>query len=275
MCKRFPMKTHPIVQSALAALAALVLACTPNLSAQTPVAAAPEQKAEAKGAKPAPTPTVDPHAAELDSMNISLAYEAFSLPIAKAGELQRKGMTDDELYKEVVAAGKLERLLILRTKSGQRAQLENATNYIYPTEFSPPQLAGSFMADKTPPPPVPPIPATPTAFGNKEAGDTLEAEPTISKDLKSVDFQFQVSHVRFARREKWGQGLAELEQPLLETQKLTTNVSAAVGSPRLVGTLNPVFGNGLANRTDQHVWLCFITVTIAKDHAAPQKKSGR
>lgn len=207
-------------------------------------------------------------------MNISLAYEAFSLPIAKAGELQRKGLTDEELYKEFVSAGKLERLLVLRTKSGQRAILENVTEYRYPAEFSGPQLPGGVSSDKVPPPLTPP-PFGPTAFEKKDAGDTMECEPTLSLDAKSVDFQIAVTHVALARREKWGKGITELEQPQFESQKLSTNFTASIGSPRLIGTLNPPFGNGIAARAEQNVWFCFITPTIAQNNVAAPTKNTR
>lgn len=260
------MKTHTIVKFTVGALA---LALVSSLHAQTAAASASEPKAQVKAAQPAPTPTADPHPADLDAIILSLAYEAFSLPIAKAGELQRRGMTDEELYKEVLASGKLERLLVLRTKSNQIAQLQNVALYSYPTEFSPPQIPCGMAENKIQ------LPVVATAFGEKDVGDLLEAEPTLSPDAKSVDFHLNVSHVALARREKWGQGLAELEQPLFETQKLVTNITASVGSPRLVGTLNPVFGNGLAARAEQNVWFCFITATVSQNKVAAPGKALR
>lgn len=243
------MKTHTFLKSVVAALA---LTSIPNLSAQTGCVVV-NREVKFTG---------------LDAMNVSICYEAFSLPIAKAGELQRKGMTDEELYKEVVNTGKLERVLVLRTKSGQRSVLENTTYYIYPTEFMMPEIPTPRKRSIS-------LPIAATAYEKKEVGDTFEAEPTLSSDAKSVDMQFSVSHVALARREKWGQGVAEVEQPQLETQKVTTNITASVGSPRLVGTLNPVFGNGLTARTEQNVWFCFITAAVAQNNTVPQKKSAR
>lgn len=94
----------------------------------------------------------------------------------------------------------------------------------------------------------------------------------MAVDAKTVDFQIMVSHVALARREKWGKDITELEQPQFETQKLSTNFTASIGSPRLVGTLNPPFGNGVAARAEQNVWFCFVTPTIAQNNApAPAK----
>ena len=162
-------------------------------------------------------------------------------------------------------------MLVLRTKSGQRAVVENVTSYIFPTEFTQPQIPCGNPGNVNVPTP---LPVAPTAFDKKEVGDTLEGEPTLSQNAKFVDFQIAVSHVALARREKWGQGITELEQPQFESQKLNTNFTASVGSPLLIGTLNPVFGNGLAARAEQNVWFCFITTTLAKNNATSLKKSG-
>lgn len=262
------MKTHTTLKLAVAAL---VLAFVSNLHAQT-AAGASESKTEAKAAKPAPAPAVDPNAADLGMMNVSITYEAFSLTIAKAGELQRKGLSDEELYKELVSAGKLERLLVLRTKPGQRAVVENVTEYKFPTEFTQPQIPCGNPGNVNVPTP---LPVAPTAFEKRDLGDTIEAEPTLSEDAKSVDFQIAISHVALARREKWGKDITELEQPQLETQKLNTNFTASVGSPRFVGTLNPPFGNGAAARAEQNIWFCFITASVTQNNASPHKKSAR
>lgn len=256
------MKPHILIQPIIAALA---LSFIPTTPAQTTTTV---PNATGKGAKPAPASAAEPQNANLEAMNVSLAYEAFSMPIAKAGELQRRGLTDAELYKELVSAGKLERLLVLRTKSGQRAVLESVTACRHPVEFTQPQIpCGSVGVEQKVS-----LPIAPTAFEKFDAGDTFEVEPALSEDAKVVQMQFIVSHTAQAGREKWGLGLAELEQPQFETQKLSTNVTISTGSPRLIGTLNPPFGNGVAKRAEQDVWFCFITLTIAPNNvAAPNK----
>lgn len=177
------MKTHIPLKLIVAALA---LALIGNVSAQNSAPASPAHKAESK----------EP---DLGFMNVSICYEAFSMPIAKAGELQRKGMTDEDLYKELVSTGKLERMLVLRTKSGQRAVVENVSEYKYPTEFTQPQIpCGNPKNIQVPTP----LPVAPTAFEKRDLGDTIEAEPTLSEDAKAVDFQIAISHVSLAKRDK-------------------------------------------------------------------------
>lgn len=207
-------------------------------------------------------------------MNVSICYEAFSVPIAKAGELQRKGMADEELYKEMVSAGKLERMLVLRTKPGERAVLESVTQYKHVTEYTVPREPGGAVGPQ-PNVELPPLPLAPTAFEKTDVGDTFEIEAVLSPDAKTADIQFIVSHLALAKREKWGQGPAEVELPQFESQKLQSSIIASVGTPRFIGTLNPPFGNGAAARADQNVWFCFITASVVQDNAHPQKKSAR
>ncbi len=250
------MKTHTTLKLTVAALA---LALVRNLSAQPPTTASAAQ-------------TTESESADLGSMNVSICYEAFSLPIAKAGDLQRKGLTDEELYKEFVHIGKLERLLVLRAKTGGRATSETENEYTYPVEFTQPlEPGGVIPPEKT----KPSAPVAATAFNQKHLGDTLEFEAKLSLETRTVACVLHVSHSALVKREKWGQGVSEVEQPNFELQELTTSFSASVGSPRLIGTVNPPFANGVTPRTEQNVWFCFVTATVVKNNAAPQKRSAR
>ena len=270
------MNTHTVIKITVAALA---LALIPNIPAQTSASGASEPKVESKATTPAPAPAADTEAADSGSMNVSICYEAFSLPIAKAGELQRKGMTDQELYKEVVNIGKLERMLVLRTKSGQRSVLANTSDFRYPTTFNlsevpiPQQV--EIKAEDAKKVAATSMSLVPMCFEHMDVGDSVEVEPTLSPGFKTVNSQISVSHIAFAKKEKWGEKTVEFEQPQFETQKLNTSFVATVGSPCLIGTLNPPFGNGLAGRTEQNVWFCFITATVTQNNASPQQKSAR
>jgi len=285
------MKTHLLIQSTVAAL---VLAFISNAPAQTaPPAPAPAKDpfAAGKAAAPAPAPAQAPAAQDesAESKNISLAYEAFSLPIAKAGEIQRKGMSDPELYKELVANGKLERFLVLRLKPGQHAVIENVTEYRFATEFNPaqsgdvvehPKAADDGTKKEDPAAAAkkakehrPGTPVTPTAFETRNVGDSMEVEPTLSPDAKIVDLTVSITHTALVGRDKWGQGISEVEQPQFETQKANTNTSLTIGSPFLIGTLSPVFGNGVTQRGEQNVWFCFITPTLTRGSGDSAKKS--
>ncbi len=220
----------------------------------------------------APQPHIEEPAQ--DPVGITIIYEAFSLPIAQASELQRKGMNASDLYKELIASSKLEKLLTLKTSPGQRARLDNGSEYIYTTEFGPPP--GMPTAIGSPPTPGPtvtvpapkikilPIPFTPTAFTNRLMGDSIALDAVLNKS-KTVSMVISVSHVRLVRRDKWGKGIQEQKQPLFENRSLNTKVTATHSTPVFIGTLSPVFGNGVADRKEQDVWFAFITARLSTE----------
>ncbi|MBK8091441.1 MAG: hypothetical protein IPK32_05455 [Verrucomicrobiaceae bacterium] len=79
------------------------------------------------------------------------------------------------------------------TKSGNKASVEVVREFIYPTEFDPPQLpqgnasGGSMIA----------TPTTPTAFEMRKTGVVMEVEPVISEDSRSVDLVLSPSLTEF------------------------------------------------------------------------------
>lgn len=96
-------------------------------------------------------------------------------------------------------------------KSGQRATSFSGREFIYPTEFDPPQIPQTAVAPQSlvqdnqgnigvvtgnlGQPPV--TPATPSAFEMKQIGSSIEVEPTISEDGNTVDLNLAVSFNEF------------------------------------------------------------------------------
>lgn len=88
-------------------------------------------------------------------------------------------------------------------KSGQKATIEIIREFIYPTEYEPPQIpqsvgstSGSLLGGgggTT----VPVTPATPTAFETRNTGVTLEIEPTIGDNDFVIDLRFVPEIVEF------------------------------------------------------------------------------
>ncbi|NQX00063.1 type II and III secretion system protein [bacterium] len=90
-------------------------------------------------------------------------------------------------------------------KSGQKATIEIVREFIYPTEYEPPELpnsvgqssglsltgAGSTGGS------FPVTPATPTAFETRNTGVTLEIEPTIGENDFVIDLRFVPEIVEF------------------------------------------------------------------------------
>ncbi len=90
----------------------------------------------------------------------------------------------------------------ITARSGQKATIEVIREFIYPTEYEPPELpqgggggAGGFGGTTT----VNNIatPATPTSFETKNLGVTLEIEPTIGENDFVIDVRFLPEIVEF------------------------------------------------------------------------------
>jgi len=90
-------------------------------------------------------------------------------------------------------------------RSGQKATIEIIREFIYPTEYDPPQLPNSVGGGQqnpgiglsTQPASFPVTPATPTAFETRNTGVTLEIEPTIGDNDFVIDLRFVPEIVEF------------------------------------------------------------------------------
>jgi len=86
---------------------------------------------------------------------------------------------------------------------GQKARIEQIREFIYPTEYDPPEIPNQASAGGGGiviilPPPLPPIivpgptqfipvsPATPTAFEMRPVGKIIEVQPNVSEDNKAI-----------------------------------------------------------------------------------------
>ena len=162
------------------------------------------------------------------------------------------------------------------TKSGQRATIVVAREMRYPTEFSPPQIpqtVGSTtnallvngvltkVASQRGNAPI--TPTTPTAFEKRDVGITLEVEPVISPDGRTVDLNIAPSSTEFEGFIDYGTpirnsitsfNLAEfifgtgsgltstsylqenkILQPIFRTNKVSTSVSVWDGNTIVLG----------------------------------------
>ena len=92
-------------------------------------------------------------------------------------------------------------------RSGQKATIEIIREFIYPTEYEPPELpnsvgggqngGGQGIGLSTQPASFPVTPATPTAFETRNTGVTLEIEPTIGDNDFVIDLRFVPEIVEF------------------------------------------------------------------------------
>jgi hypothetical protein len=234
----------------------------------------------ALAADPAPeiiVPNADAEPADPDGPTaVSITEETFSIPIGDAFRLLHD-LASDELrfarITDLVASGKarIERLVVLRTKSGQRAVVESINDLRTPTEYRPPEppQTGPSATPNVPPPKTPAPPENsaenggyPIAFETRNVGDTLEVEPIIGPDGVTIEINLVPQTVRYVGDHENG-GPHPVKTPIFEVSKITTSVAVRDGHPYFLGTLNPPFASGLAReQKEQRVWLDFITVSL-------------
>jgi general secretion pathway protein D len=91
----------------------------------------------------------------------------------------------------------------ITARSGQKATIEVIREFIYPTEYEPPELpeigggGGGGIGGGGAAPAMIATPATPTAFETKNLGVTLEIEPTIGENDFVIDIRFIPEIVEF------------------------------------------------------------------------------
>ncbi len=218
--------------------------------------------------------------------NISICLEMFSLPLDMAARLERERPGDAEFYKQLVAGGekgtvRLESLLILRAKSGQKGTTESISERIYPTEYEPAQIPNSVgansgeqaaaaepgkagrMADG-PSNGTLAVPATPKSFDTRNSGATLEIEPTLSEDSQIVDLRMIPEIVTLVGRDTYGEGISVTEMPNFESQRISSQYTVMVNQPFLIGTISRPPVSEVDKDSASRVWFAFVTASLAK-----------
>ncbi len=169
------------------------------------------------------------------------------------------------------------------TRSGQRAKIEIIREFIYPTEFDPPEIPQDFgggnnfggggggfagFAGLQPnfgqaPNSFPVTPANPTAFEMRPVGVTLEVDPVVGADGFTIELNIAPEVVEFEGFINYGSPIQtgavdalgnpttvvltdnRITQPVFSTRKLTTAVTIWDGQTVAIG--------GLIREDVQHV----------------------
>lgn len=147
-------------------------------------------------------------------------------------------------------------------KSGERSSIEVVREFLYPTEFDPPNVP---EPDKITGKAAPVTPATPTAFEMRPVGLRMETEAMVGHD-GSIDLQLAPELTSFEGFINYGSPIKErsegnvgspveltltenrIPQPVFSTSKIRTNVTIADGSYVILGgsanepaiTLDPI-----------------------------------
>jgi len=137
-------------------------------------------------------------------------------------------------------------------RSGQRAVIEVIREFIYPTEFDPPQIPQQFGATSTTLTPgvggggtssFPVTPTTPTAFEMRPVGVRMEVDPVLGPDGYTIDLNLAPEVTEFEGFINYGSPIQtassdalgnpttvtltenRIEQPVFSTRKVTTSVT--------------------------------------------------
>ncbi len=155
------------------------------------------------------------------------------------------------------------------TRSGQQSKIEIIRDFIYPTEYEPPELPNTVSTPvlvnvvtgeirSGTPPLVPITPATPTSFETRAVGVVLDVLPTVSADRYYVDIALNPSVTDFdgfinygtpitasAPSALGGFGLGtdnlveitpnEILMPVFSVMRTETNLTIADGSTLVIG----------------------------------------
>jgi len=138
------------------------------------------------------------------------------------------------------------------TKGGQRATIEVVREFIYPTEFDPPQVptnvggGGALGALGGGTTTIPVTPTTPTAFEMRPVGVRMEVDPTVGADGYTIDLNLLPEVTEFDGFINYGSPILSngvvlteniINQPVFSTRKVTTAVTVWDGQTVVLGGL--------------------------------------
>jgi general secretion pathway protein D len=148
------------------------------------------------------------------------------------------------------------------TRSGQRANVEVVREFIYPTEFNPPQIPTQFGAvggvvgvGGATSSSFPVTPTTPTAFTMRPVGVKMEVDPVIGPDGYTIDLSLAPEVTEFDGFINYGSPIQTsatdalgnpttvvltpniINQPVFSTRKVTTAVTIWDGQTVAMGGL--------------------------------------
>ncbi|MDF1816113.1 MAG: type II and III secretion system protein [Verrucomicrobiales bacterium] len=140
-------------------------------------------------------------------------------------------------------------------RSGNRAKIEVIREFIYPTEYDPPEIPNQFGGGggtgTTIITSFPVTPATPTAFEVRNTGVTLEVDPVLGADNYTIDLNLSPEVVEFDGFINYGSPINttsitgttvtltanRILMPVFNTRKVTTQVTIWDGQTVALGGL--------------------------------------
>ena len=124
---------------------------------------------------------------------------------------------------------------------GQIARISQVREFIYPTEYDPPEIPNQVDGGIGV---FPVTPATPTAFEMRELGGVIEVEPTVSSDNKTINLNVLADFSEFSGFINYGTPISNgtftvtenrILMPVFDAIKESTNVTIWDGNTIAIG----------------------------------------
>jgi Bacterial type II and III secretion system protein len=127
---------------------------------------------------------------------------------------------------------------MVTARSGQRAKVESIHEFIYPTEYSTGEILNP--TDKS----AVQVPPQAMLFETRNVGVTLEVDPVLGMDDRTIDLNMVPELVYLAGTPSWGThtsagGKVDVKMPSFYTVKVATQVTAIAGEYVLIAFQTP------------------------------------
>jgi hypothetical protein len=154
--------------------------------------------------------------------------------------------------------------MMITASGGKSAKTESVREFIYPTEYEPPEIPtevdlpdkkGGLTPDDIKALWMMATPATPTAFETRHLGSTLEVEATLAAAHKQIDLTlcpeivWHTGNIIWAERKDGLGNVSRIEMPAFYTISIRTAVTCVDGQYCLMAALSPKDQNGVTDFT--------------------------
>ncbi|WP_035608331.1 hypothetical protein [Haloferula sp. BvORR071] len=147
-----------------------------------------------------------------------------------------------------------------------KVSAESITERIYPTEYEPPELPGSFSGEPDKKDPAKIWPqivnealqnTTPTSFETRNTGLTLEAEITSIPDMdKTWSVRIAMDDVHHIGTDHFGVDLLKVEMPIFNSFRNTGELRLKEGEWQILSVMEPP--RGLENKPSDKRWVTLV-----------------
>jgi len=213
-----------------------------------------------------------PDAAELPKMArvqvefVELSHEKLTDLLFMADPTGADATDLRKQLQELVKKGeaKVMETMVCTARSGEKALTEAINEFIYPTEYEPPELPNTVsIPDKDTgltPDEVKLLkmlrtPATPTSFETRNLGGTLEIEPTFDAEGKVIDLRFAPELVWHTGESVWVEtkdsegNVSKIQMPKIYCMRLTTALTCREGKYVMAAVQSPKDAEGTTDFT--------------------------